>query len=275
MLLTDTHSVGVAHHAAIRWMLAREPEAFAREHIRAMPVVGETYDGVLNSIDAQALREDHAIAALDAAASGPVAEGNAGGGAGMIAYEFKAGTGTASRIVRAGGRRHVVAALVQANHGLRDRLTACGAPVGRVLRDDLLLEREMGSIIVVIATDAPLLPHQLRRVAKRGSIGIGRGGTVGGNSSGDIFLAFTKANAVPRLDAAPGILDLEAINDRCVDPLCEASVEAVEEAVVYALLAARDRMAVKPAGRWVRAIDHAALLRAMASTAAGGADPRG
>ena len=263
VLLTNTHSVGIAHHAAIRWMIAREPEAFADAHVWAMPVVGETYDGVLNSINAQALREEHVIAALDAAAPGPVAEGNTGGGAGMIAYEFKAGTGTASRLVEAGGRACVVAALVQANHGLRGWLTVCGAPVGRVLRDDLILEREAGSIIVVVVTDAPLLPHQLRRVAKRGSIGIGRGGTIGGNGSGDIFLAFTTANATPRLGAAPEILSFEAMNDRCVDPLYEASVEAVEEAVVNALLAARDRMAVKPAGRWVRAIDHAALLRAM------------
>ena len=273
VLLTNTHSVGVAHHAAIRWTVARHPQVFADTHTWLMPVVGETYDGVLNSINAQALTEEHVIASLDAAAPGPVAEGNTGGGAGMIAYEFKAGTGTASRLVDAGGRRHVVAALVQANHGLRDWLTVSGAPVGRMLRDDLLMERETGSIIVVIATDAPLLPHQLRRVAKRGSIGIGRGGTVGGNSSGDIFLAFTTANAVPRLDAAPEVLAFEAINDRCVDPLYEASVEAVEEAVVNALLAARDRIAVKPAGRRVRAIDHAALLQAMRSSAAKGGEP--
>lgn len=259
--LTNTHSLGIAHHAAIRWMVDRYPETFGADHLWCLPVVGETYDGVLNDINAQALREEHVIAALDAAAPGPVAEGNVGGGAGMIAYEFKAGTGTASRRIRIGDEDYTVAALVQANHGLRDGLTVLGVPVGRVLRDDLLHERETGSIIAVVATDAPLLPHQLRRVAKRGAIGIARGGTFGGNSSGDIFLAFSTANPVPR--PAPPLMSLTALDDGAIDPVFEAAVQAIEEAVINAMLAATDRRSVKPAGRTVRAVDHAALLQAM------------
>ena len=255
VLLTNTHSVGIAHHAAIRWLVSRHAEEFERLHQWVLPVVGETYDGILNDILAQSLTEAHVLAALDGAASGPVAEGNTGGGAGMIAYEFKAGTGTASRRVSAAGGDWTLGALVQANHGTRDWLEVSGRPVGREMREDLLHERERGSIIVVIATDCPLSPLQLDRLARRAGLGIGRNGTKGGNGSGDIFLAFTTANPFPVPAEAPAMLNLRVLNDAHIDPLFEAAVQAVEEAVVNAMVAAEDRVALKPAGRIVRAIN--------------------
>ncbi len=263
ILLTDTHSVGAAHHAAIGWMTERFPETFRDEHIWMLPVVAETYNGVLNDINAQPVGREHVRAALDAVAPGPVQEGQVGGGAGMIAYEFAGGSGTSSRVVTVGGRVFTVAAFVQANHGVRDWLTVLGVPVGRKLRDDLLLARETGSIIVVIATDAPLLPHQLRKVARRCTIGIGRGGSVGGNNSGDIFLAFTTANPPPPAGQTPAFLSFEAVNDAHIDPIYQATVQATEEAVINALVASEDRIAVKPAGRTVRAIRHNELMAAM------------
>lgn len=260
VLLTNTHSVGIAHHAAIRWLTRRHPEEFASRHQWALPVVAETYDGVLSDINAQGVTEAHVLAALDSAATGPVAEGNTGGGAGMIAYEFKAGTGTASRRVSSGGD-WTLGVLVQANHGIRDWLEISGVPVGRSLRNDLLFGRDTGSIIVVIATDCPLLPHQLDRLARRATLGIGRNGTAGGNGSGDIFLAFSTANALLAPSDAPEVLDLRVLNDRCIDPLYEAAVQATEEAVVNAMVAAEDRVAIKPAGQVVRAIDTEVLRR--------------
>lgn len=255
VLLTNTHSVGMTHHAAIRWLIRTHANELADGHQWFLPVVGETYDGVLNDINAQGVEERHVLAALDAAASGPVSEGNVGGGAGMIAYEFKGGTGTASRLVEIEGETHSVGVLVQANHGMRDWLEISGVPVGRRMRDDLLFECEMGSIIVVIATDCPLLPHQLDRVARRGALGIGRNGTMGGNGSGDIFLAFSTANALPVPAQAPARATLTALNDQYLDAIYAACVQATEEAVVNAMCAAEDRVALRPAGRVVRAID--------------------
>ena len=260
ILLTNTHSVGIAHHAAVRWMSRTWQESFAREHLWAMPVVAETYDGVLNDINGQHLREAHVLAALDSARGGPVPEGNVGGGTGMIAYEFKAGTGTSSRRIRTGGRDGTVAALVQANHARRDQLTVLGVPVGRHLGNDLLRSREQGSIIVVLATDLPMLPHQLRRFAKRAAIGIGRGGAYGGNSSGDIFLAFSTANPLALPGRAPPIWQLEALDDDSFDPVYEAAVDSTEEAVLNALLAAEDTPTLKPPGKVARALDAGALL---------------
>ena len=253
--ITNTHGVGVAHHAAVKWMIAHYAQAFREHHLWAMPVVAETYDGVLNDINGQHLREEHVLAALDGAKAGPVAEGNAGGGTGMICYEFKGGTGTASRLVALAGREYTIGVLVQANHGRRDWLTVLGEPVGRQLTGDRLLEREQGSIIVVVATDAPLRPDQLDRLARRGAIGIGRSGTPGGNSSGDIFLAFSTANArpLPQLDAP--LQTLSHLNDEILDPAYEAVVEVTDEAILNAMLAAEDMTTLKPPGRVCRALD--------------------
>ncbi|QQS11823.1 MAG: P1 family peptidase [Rhodospirillales bacterium] len=263
MCITNTHSVGIVHHACVRWMLRRHGARFLDHHLWAMPVVAETYDGVLNDINGLHVTEAHALAALDGARGGPVPEGNVGGGTGMIAYEFKGGTGTASRIVSTGGLTGHVGALVQANHGRREAFTVLGVPVGAHLRDDPMFPRERGSIIVVIGTDLPMLPHQLRRLAKRAAIGIGRGGTSGGNGSGDIFLAFSVANPMPLPQFGPPVWTMTALGDEGFDPAYQAAVEAVEEAVVNAMLAAESTPTLKPPGRVARALDHDALMAVM------------
>ena len=257
--ITNTHSVGIVHHAAVRWMIRKYPR-FASDHLWAMPVVAETYDGVLSDINGQHVSEAHVLAALDGATGGPVPEGNVGGGTGMIAYEFKAGTGTASRRVEIDGVAGTVGVLVQANHGRRDQLTVRGVPVGAHLRHDLLIPRERGSIIGIIATDLPILPHQLRRVARRGALGIGRGGTYGGNGSGDLFLAISTANPMELPGKAPTLWHLQALDDDRFDPVYLAVIDAVEEAVLNALLAAEDTPTFKPPGKVVRALRAGELM---------------
>jgi len=261
--ITNTHSVGMVHHAATAWMIRRYADAFARRHMWAMPVVAETYDGTLNDINGQHVTAEDVFAALEGAASGPVAEGNVGGGTGMIAYEYKGGTGTASRIVRIGGAAYTVGALVQANHGLRPWLTVLGVPVGRHLTAHRLREREAGSIIAVVATDAPLSALSLRHLARRAGLGVGRGGTPGGNSSGDIFLAFSTANRRELPEMSPPLESFDFLNGEYIDPLYLAAVEAVEEAVINAMIAAEDMAVLKPAGKVCRAIDHGALVEVM------------
>lgn len=241
VVITNTHAVGIAHHATVKWLLSRYPATYqGDDHEWILPVVAETFDGMLNDINGQPLTASDVIAALDDAKPGPVAEGNTGGGTGMICYGFKGGTGTASRVLDIAGNTFTLGVLVQANHGQRDWLTISGIPVGRELGEGTLEEpkRERGSIIVVIATDLPILPHQLKRVARRASIGIGRGGTPGGNSSGDIFLAFSTAHVRPMPHRAPPRFAVDMINDEVFDPIYLAVVEAVEEAVLNAMFAA-------------------------------------
>ena len=257
--ITNTHSVGIAHHAAVRWMIAHYANAFQDRHIWAMPVVAETYDGILNDINAQALREEHVLAALEGAASGAVPEGNIGGGAGMICYEFKGGTGTSSRQIVLGDVEYTVGVLVQANHGRRDWLTVLGEQVGQMLTDERIFDEERGSIIVVIATDAPLRPDQLTRLARRGAIGISRSGTPGGNSSGDIFLAFSTANARPLPQVDVPLQKLTHLNDEILDPVYEAVVDATDESILNAMLAAEEMTTLKPPGRVCRALDAEAV----------------
>lgn len=265
VMITNSHSVGMTSHATVGWMVDRYRDVFETDHMWCLPVVGETYDGVLNDINARGVKEHHVLEALNSAADGPVAEGNVGGGAGMIAYEFKGGTGTASRKISVGTTDYVLGVVVQANHGTRNWFEVSGFPVGKHMRDDLLFEHEQGSIIIVIATDAPLLPHQLNRLARRGSIGIGRNGSKGGHSSGDIFLAFTTANGQDNPWHAPEKMTLEALNDLHLDLFYEACVQAIEEAILNAMVAAEDRVALKPAGKTVRAIDHTKLLELVQS----------
>jgi D-aminopeptidase len=257
--ITNTHSVGAVHHGATRWMIDTYADFFASEHAWAMPVVAETYDGVLNDINAMFVTPEHAIAALDEARGGPVAEGSVGGGNGMICYEFKGGTGTSSRRVSIGDEMYTVGVLVQANHGTRPWLTILGKPVGQVLAADRLMDRETGSIIVIVGTDAPLSSLALRHVARRAAIGIGRNGTPGGNNSGDIFLAFSVANVTAMPQLSPPRLTRPELNMEYLDPLYLAAVEAVEEAVVNALVAGEDAATFKPPGMVCRAIDTGAL----------------
>lgn len=246
VMITNTHSVGVVRDAVIEWEykhnifdpIPDEPDIFW-----ALPVVAETYDGDLNDINGFHVNKHHVFEALDNAKTGKVEEGNVGGGTGMICHEFKGGTGTSSRKVRIRGNTYTLGVLVQANYGSRRTLTIAGVPVGREIEDlmpeedTLLLNKEHGSIIVVVATDAPLLPHQLKRIARRVPLGIGRMGSYASDSSGDIFIAFSTANpgAANRSDNQNIIM---LPNDQ-ISPLFEATVQATEEAIINALLAAK------------------------------------
>lgn len=261
VLITNTHSVGVVRDATIAWMTRHRP-GFRF----ALPVVAETYDGALNDAEGFHVTRDHVIAALDGAKGGPVPEGNVGGGTGMQCHGFKGGTGTASRKLAPAAGGYTVGVLVQCNYGQRRRLTIAGLPVGKEITDltrcvagtarptrtwlrsvpscasaDAALpaarDEGAGSIIIVVATDAPLLPHQLKRVAKRASLGVGRMGGLGEDSSGDIFIAFSTAN--PRASADTGLATLTMLPNDRINPIFEATVGATEEAITNAMLAAK------------------------------------
>ena len=254
--ITNSHAVGAVHTGIDRWMAEHHPHTAAAW---MLPVVGETWDGYLNSINAEHVQPAHAVAALDAAASGPVAEGNIGGGTGMNCYGFKGGTGTASRMVRGTERDYTVGVLLQANFGSRNELKIAGRPLGRESAAPNPMDQSdwfareagfgpatpgAGSVIVVVATDAPLLPDQCRALARRVPLGLARTGTTASHFSGDIFLAFSTANEGAlrsRMGTATGSTEqLELLAWGGIDPLYAATVEAVEEAVVNALVAARD-----------------------------------
>jgi D-aminopeptidase len=268
--LTNTHSVGAVHQAAVRFMIEIYADHFREHHAWAMPVVAETYDGLVNDICGLHVTERHALEALRSAAGGPVAEGNVGGGAGMATYEFKGGTGTSSRCIEVGGRAYTVGVLVQSNFGKRSEFSVLGVPVGRHLTENAVLSEnglpEQGSIVVIIGTDIPLTPMQLRRLAKRGALGIGRTGTSGGHYSGDLMLAFSVANPVyfPAIgDKQPHIYHAEWLNDAHLDAVYGPAVEAIEEAILNALVAAESVPTIKPWGEILQAIDHAELVAVM------------
>jgi D-aminopeptidase len=240
VMITNTHSVGVVRDATIAWRVAQagpDPTGFSW----SLPVVAETWDGYLNDINGFHVKPEHVVSALDTAKGGPVEEGSVGGGTGMVTYEFKGGNGTASRIIamKKGGPRvptYTVGAFVQANCGLRQQLIIAGVPVGKEILENALRSKEAGSIIIVVATDAPLLPHQLKRLARRASLGLARTGSVSGNGSGDLFLAFSTANPGAANPAEPTRSVQTIPNDR-MDALFSATVQAVEEAIVNALVA--------------------------------------
>jgi L-aminopeptidase/D-esterase-like protein len=263
--ITNTHGIGAVHTGATEWMISNYSKHFQEEHAWAMPIVAETYDGVLSDINAMFVKPDHAVAALNAAQSGPVAEGSTGGGNGMICYDFKGGTGTSSRQVEVGGVTYTVGVLVQANFGSRPWLTVLGVPVGREIAEGWQRTRETGSIIVVIATDAPLTDAILRQLAKRASLGIGRSGTPGGNNSGDIFLAFSVADAMPDSLHAGPLITRHSLNWEELDPIYQAAVEAVDESIINALVAGEDVATFKPAGFICPALDTDRLLQIMAA----------
>lgn len=262
VLLTNTHAVGAVHQASTQWILQQYGAAWQANHLWAMPVVGETYDGALNDINGMHVKPEHALSAIERAASGPIAEGNVGGGAGMIAYEFKGGTGTASRRLDIAGKTHHVGVLVQANHGLRPWLNVLGVRVGQEMTADRIPDMltERGSIVCIIATDLPLLPGQLNKLARRATIGIGRGGTPGGNDSGDMFLAFSTANDMDLPQLSGPWRQMQCLNDGLLDPVYLAVVEAVDEAVLNAMLMAHDTPTARPQGSVCRAIDPQKLL---------------
>jgi L-aminopeptidase/D-esterase-like protein len=257
--ITNTLSVGVVHDAVVEWAIRRKYDEF----LWALPVTAETWDGGLNDINGMHVTRQHAFAALDAARSGAVQEGNVGGGTGMVCHEFKGGIGTSSRKLSPAQGGYTIGVLVQCNYGGRRRLSIAGVPVGQQIQGaqtclalpDPSAEwmkrmppcgtkavgmepspmEERGSIITVVATDAPLLPHQLKRIARRVALGIGRMGGVGGDSSGDIFIAFSTANGGSTGDS---VVAVRMLPNEKLNPLFEATIDATEEAITNAMFAA-------------------------------------
>ncbi|MEJ7847962.1 MAG: P1 family peptidase [Pyrinomonadaceae bacterium] len=239
IMITNTHSVGVVRDAVIEWGLRKGvTDGYSGDF--SLPVVAETWDGFLSDINGFHVKKDHVFTALDSAKSGTPAEGNVGGGTGMVAHQFKAGTGTSSRILDAKDGGYTVGVMVQANYGARRLMKIAGAPVGKEIADLMPKEGkaddDSGSIIVVVATDAPVLPHQLKRIVQRVSLGIGLMGGIGGNSSGDIFIAFSTANKA--FVGKTEISNVSMLSNEKINPLFEATVQATEEAIVNALVAA-------------------------------------
>ena len=232
--ITNTHSCGVTRDATIRWLVGR---GVGTGQDWGLPVAAETYDGDLNDINGFHVTAEHTVAALDSAGPGPVAMGSVGGGTGMLTYDFKSGNGSASRVVEIAGQRYTLGVFVQSNFGRREDFTVLGVPVGRHLLEGKLRGKEQGSVIAIVATDAPLLAHQLKRIARRVPLGLARTGTVGNNSSGDIFLAFSTANE-EAFSARGGLTHMAALGNGDIDQLFMATVEATEEAVIDAMLMA-------------------------------------
>ena len=266
VMITNTHSVGVVRDAVVEWQFRNElfnaspdlPDLFW-----SLPVVAETYDGDLNDINGFHITKEHAFEALNIARSGPVEEGNVGGGTGMSCHQFKGGIGTASRKLKKTDGGYTLGVLVQANYGIRETLTIAGVPVGREITDLMPVDhpgdRELGSIIVIVATDAPLLPHQLNRIARRVPMGIAKVGGYGGNGSGDIFLAFSTAN--PNAAAHVPLSKVEMLSNEQNSPLFLATVQATEEAIVNAMVAAQTMSGVN--GNIRHALPHDRLISIM------------
>ena len=274
--ITNTHSVGVVRDSMIAWGLQHD----ALKQSWSLPVVAETWDGFLNDINGFHVTAADVFAALNGAKTGPVAEGNTGGGTGMVCYGFKGGTGTSSRVLTKAEGGYTVGVLVQCNCGRRPQLTIAGVPVGREIPQGVPYaevkmpgspaaappseydlppgnesEGDVGSIIIVIATDAPLLPHQLKRLARRATLGLARTGSTSGNGSGDIFIAFSTAN--PHADAEPGPNTVKVVSNERISPLFTATVEATEEAIVNAMVGAKTMTGVD--GHTVIALPHEQL----------------
>jgi len=272
VMITNTHSVGVVRDAVIAWQVKSQ----LKFQPWSTPVVAETYDGYLNDTDGFHVKPEHAWAALDGAKTGKVAEGNVGGGTGMICFGFKGGIGTASRRIAAAQGGYTVGVLVQCNTGSRQQLRIAGELVGREIQAPAIAmnapgsggaESERGSIIIVVATDAPLLPHQLKRIARRATMGLARMGATSGNGSGDIFIAFSTANAgAARAPAAPAgqarpPVAVQMVSNEVISPLFEATVQATEEAITNALLAAEDMRGIND--HFVPALPHTAMLEVL------------
>ncbi len=251
VMITNTHSVGVVRDEVISWEVNRGPKINVDDWW-SLPVVAETWDGYLNDINGFHVKPADVDAAIDDARTGPVAEGNVGGGTGMVCFEFKGGTGTASRVLSAQHGGYTVGVLVQCNFGVRHLLRIAGTPVGYDIPGKSIWNADTGSIIVVVATDAPLLPHQMKRIAKRVTLGLGRLGSISGDSSGDIFIAFSTANAGAGLAQKP--VDVQMLPGDRMDALFEATVQATEEAVVNAMVAAKTMTGAD--GHTVEALPH-------------------
>jgi D-aminopeptidase len=262
IVLTNTHSVGIARDAVIQWTYEHGYfQPIGPGLFWSLPVVAETSDTRLNDMNGFHIKPEHVFAALDGAASGPVAEGSVGGGTGMICHQFKGGVGTASRQVRVNETTYTVGVCVQANHGTRHALRIAGVPVGQEI-PDLLPEFHTpgpppgsGSIIIVVATDAPLLPHQIKRLAKRAPMGMARVGAAGDNTSGDIFIAFSTAN--PGASRREGTATVDMLPNDLLSPFYEATIQACEEAIVNAMVAATTMIGIN--GNTVHRLPHERL----------------
>lgn len=285
VMITNTLSVGMVHHSVIAWGVKRGLEEGRYNYLASLPIVAETWDGTLNDIRGQHVNKEHVFHALDSAASGPVAEGNIGGGTGMICHGFKGGTGTSSRKVSINSANYTVGVLVQANYGAMNQLRIAGVPVGREIAaiweketksESLIVSKQpyvdaqnsgskninkeennprlldQGSIIIVIATDAPALPHQMKRLARRASLGLARNGSVSGNSSGDIFIAFSTSNQGADRGESPH--EVSMFSNSQLGRLFEPTVQATEEAVINALVAAETMVGIDD--HTIRALPH-------------------
>jgi D-aminopeptidase len=240
IMITNTHSVGTVRDAVIAWKVKRNSPDM-EGYWWSLPVVAETWDGDLNDINGFHVKPEDAWHALDSAHTGPVEEGNVGGGTGMICNEFKGGIGTSSRVLDANAGGYSVGVLVQCNYGVREQLRIAGVNVGREIperasREQAARQQDIGSIIVVVATDAPLIPTQLKRIARRVSLGLGRDGSYSGDGSGDIFIAFSTAN--PGAVGAKAVHQVTMLPNEALNPIFLATVQATEEAVVNAMVAA-------------------------------------
>ena len=257
VMITNTHSVGVVRDAVIQWTVERR-KVGPDDDWWSLPVVAETWDGYLNDINGFHVKPEHVFHAIEASHGGPVEEGAVGGGTGMICNGFKGGIGTSSRKLSAKDGSFTVGVLVQCNYGSRQNFRVAGIPVGREIPSEdpyafsLSDITERGSIIVIVATDAPLLPHQLKRLARRVSLGLGRDGSISGNGSGDIFIAFSTAN--PGVAAVDHMVDLKMYPNDLLNPIFAATVEATEESIINAMVAAKTMVGIE--NRKVSALPH-------------------
>jgi len=273
VMITNTLSVGIVHHSVISWGVKQGSEKDRYSHLASLPVIAETWDGYLNDILGQHIKEKHVVRAIESAASGPVAEGNVGGGTGMICHGFKGGIGTASRTVAIDSRTYTIGVLVQANYGSMNELRIAGIPVGREIRElwkkeetkkeeEFNLDQQSspdasgfvdkGSIIIVIATDAPVLARQLKRLARRASMGLARVGSYSGNSSGDIFIAFSTANQGAHKGPIPPQVSM--LTNSQTGRLFLPVIQATEEAIINALVGAETMTGID--GHTIRALPH-------------------
>ncbi len=269
--ITNTHSVGIVRDAIIEWSV--QNKLFKRQFSWSLPVVAETYDGTLNDINGFHVKKEHVFEALESATTGVVKEGNVGGGTGMVCHQFKGGIGTSSRILTKEKGEYTIGVLVQANYGRREHLTISGVPVGKEMKEELLPQiqidkapsekpNDSGSIIAIVGTDAPLLPYQLKRLAKRVTAGLARVGGYGSNSSGDIFLAFSNAQKFKTDETLPEkSFNVSVLEDRYITPLFKATAEATEEAIINAMINAKTMKGIN--NNAVYALPHERLIDIM------------
>jgi D-aminopeptidase len=257
VMITNTHSVGVVRDAVIQWLVAHR-HIDSQDDWWSLPVVAETWDGWLNDINGFHVKPEHAFHAIDSAHAGAVEEGSVGGGTGMVCNGYKGGIGTSSRKIEIKDGGFTVGVLVQCNYGTRNNLRVAGIPVGREIQSEdpyasaSFAGQDRGSIIVVLATDAPLVPHQLKRLARRVSLGLGRNGSISGNGSGDIFIAFSTAN--PGAAAKDHVVSLKMLPNDMLEPVFSATVQATEEAIINAMVAAESMTGIE--NHHVTAIPH-------------------